>query len=94
MQKSAYDHLSNFSTHSYTIKFFNLQSTMSCGSAVLPVTACFSGQCSYVHNLFEYCPHSTSVNVTLMASNTLVDGRESKPTTITVVSGLLYIHTF
>ena len=67
---------------------------MSCGSAVLPVTACFSGQCSYVHNLFEYCPHSTSINVTLMASNTLGDGQESEPTTITVVSGLLCILNF
>ena len=74
-----HQHLFNISITSYTIKFSDSILNISCGEEKILATLCSFMSCSDTFDTRTHCPNSTSVNVTVLASNALGDGQESEP---------------
>ena len=66
---------------SYTVKYFDPQADVSCGLDTVAASSCTDQICNSVFDLGALCSNSTSVLITLLASDRHGDGQESGSTT-------------
>ena len=64
---------------SYTIKYFDPQTNITCGLNTIPASSCTDQICNSIWDLGAICLNSTSILVTLLATSEYGDVRESEP---------------
>ena len=67
---------------SYTIKYFDPQSNTSCGLDTFAASSCTDQICNNVFDLGTLCSNSTSVLVTVLATDVHGNRQESEPITV------------
>ena len=71
------------SAQNYTITYSDATFGSTCFSVTIPASACNDGRCTHEFNIFSSsnCPSSTSITVTVFATNVLGRGPSSVPVT-------------
>ena len=77
---------------SYTIKYFDPQTNISCGLNTVPASSCTDQICNSIWDLGAICLNSTSILVTVLATGAYGDVQESEPFMVVLRKYDNYVH--
>ena len=69
---------------SHTITYSDATNGNICGTAIIPSRLCEEGVCSHIFEVTSLCINSTSINVSVSATNILGDGPQTDPVTVMI----------
>ena len=85
----------NGSVQNYTVTYFDSTFGSSCGTANIPASSCVGGMCTHYFDILNSssCPPSTTIIVSVVASNVLGSSPPSSPLIRGIINRHIGVHT-